>query len=556
MTASLSGVFSIQEFTDAGVLLVGGRVYTYTAGTTTQKVAYTDAAGAVPQTYTADGLGGQYIALNARGELPAPLYLTTGSYDIALKRADGSTVWTRRADPVGDSGNSFIASLAASAGAALIGFIQSGAGAVLRLVQDKLRELVSTTDFGAVANGSSDDTTAATAAQTAAPYVYVPAGKALYTFSAVSYQQFFGHGTMRMGSSTINLPPFPKTGGLICGYNPLSFGSYENAVAGAFTINSANGQLKNNVQVNGTSGSGYATPQGQQRDHVALFFLAAPPTAIVPGASSTYTATTLTATEIGAAGAGAILPGMIADTKHGTPYSGTVLSRSGSTITVDSWWLNGGSPTAGTPANGTGATINPTTVTFAANGVVSTTSTGTDAASGLEMDVFCLNSVGANASTAFDAVGLGTFTALAGYRARGNLQIGCYVQGTGVAVGFIADATVGGYEARNVTGLGFYSRVSGVIKWAVNSIGNVAQDFRNTVINASATYAFTASDVVVVNVSGGAVLTLPAVTGQAGRTITVNASSGCTVKNQAATTIKTLIGGTSAVFSCDGSFWY
>lgn len=103
MSASLSGVFSLQEFSDGGVLLVGGHLYTYTAGTTTQKTAYTDAAGAVPQTYTSDGLGGQYIALNARGELPAPLFLTTGAYDITLKRADGTTVWTRQAVPVGDA---------------------------------------------------------------------------------------------------------------------------------------------------------------------------------------------------------------------------------------------------------------------------------------------------------------------------------------------------------------------------------------------------------------------------------------------------------------------
>ena len=103
MAASLSGVWNVQEFSDSGAPLVGGRLYTYVQGTTTFKSAYTEATGTTPHTYTSDGLGGQYIALNARGELPAPLYLTTGSYDLALKRADGSAIWTRRADPVGDS---------------------------------------------------------------------------------------------------------------------------------------------------------------------------------------------------------------------------------------------------------------------------------------------------------------------------------------------------------------------------------------------------------------------------------------------------------------------
>lgn len=99
MGASQSGVFNIQEWTDLGTPMVGGRLYTYAHGTTTQKVAYTDQSALVPHTYTNDGLGGQYIALNSRGELPASLYLTAGSYDLLLKTAAGATVWTRRADP-------------------------------------------------------------------------------------------------------------------------------------------------------------------------------------------------------------------------------------------------------------------------------------------------------------------------------------------------------------------------------------------------------------------------------------------------------------------------
>lgn len=97
MAASLSGVWNLQEFTDAGVLMASGRLYTYAPATTTQKAAYTDAAGSVAHTYTSDGVGGQYIALNARGELPAPLFLTSGGYDLTLKTSAGATVWTRRA---------------------------------------------------------------------------------------------------------------------------------------------------------------------------------------------------------------------------------------------------------------------------------------------------------------------------------------------------------------------------------------------------------------------------------------------------------------------------
>lgn len=50
------------------------------------------------------------------------------------------------------------ANLAASTGAALVGSIQSGTGAVARTVQTKLRETVSVKDFGATGDGVADDT--------------------------------------------------------------------------------------------------------------------------------------------------------------------------------------------------------------------------------------------------------------------------------------------------------------------------------------------------------------------------------------------------------------
>ena len=160
MSASQSGVFSLQEFTDVGAPLVAGRLYTYTQGTTTHKTAYTDKAGSIAHTYTSDGIGGQYIGLNARGELPAPLYLAAGSYDITLKDSTGATIWTRRADPVDDSAAALGADLASTSGAGMVGFLQSGAGAVSRTLQDKMRESVSVKDFGAIGGGVINDTTA------------------------------------------------------------------------------------------------------------------------------------------------------------------------------------------------------------------------------------------------------------------------------------------------------------------------------------------------------------------------------------------------------------
>jgi len=149
-----------QQYFDSpnGRPLAGGKVYTYAAGTTTPKATYTDSAGITPQTNP--------IILNARGEPDSPIYWD-GSYKVVLKDAHDSTIYTvdnYKSDPFGIV--AYIASIAASAGSSLIGFIQAGAGAILRTVQDKLRETVSAADFGAVGDGVTDDTNALLAAIT------------------------------------------------------------------------------------------------------------------------------------------------------------------------------------------------------------------------------------------------------------------------------------------------------------------------------------------------------------------------------------------------------
>jgi len=189
MTASLSGVFSLQEFTDASVAGLGMRLYTYTAGTTTFKTAYTDSAGLVPHTYTNDGLGGQYIALNARGELPAPLYLTTGSYDICLKRSDGSTVWTRKADPIGDLSVAIANQTDPSQGAGQIGLYDSLAPSFLKVTSDLLQlnevsilRFIDRAKWSGIAAGTNADdlssnwNTAMAAASAKGLHLFVPPG--------------------------------------------------------------------------------------------------------------------------------------------------------------------------------------------------------------------------------------------------------------------------------------------------------------------------------------------------------------------------------------------
>lgn len=71
--------------------------------------------------------------------------------------------------------NEIVSDNAASSGSSLIGFIHSGTGAVVRTIQDKNRESVTVTDFGADSTGSSDSRAAFALANTNGPFI-IPRG--------------------------------------------------------------------------------------------------------------------------------------------------------------------------------------------------------------------------------------------------------------------------------------------------------------------------------------------------------------------------------------------
>jgi len=170
-----------QFFDDSGVPLAGGLLYTYAAGTATAAVTYTSNTGVTANSNP--------IVLDSAGRVVEEIWLTTGStYKFILKDSTFVQIWSKDNIPGANDStmlNDFKAELANSAnpilGDALVGFRQSNsggnlAGSVGRTVHQKLQEIVSVKDFGAVGDGVTNDTAAIQAALNGNTSVFFPAG--------------------------------------------------------------------------------------------------------------------------------------------------------------------------------------------------------------------------------------------------------------------------------------------------------------------------------------------------------------------------------------------
>lgn len=165
-----------RSFTDAGVPAASYLLYTYAAGTTTPKAAFTDAAGLVPHPNP--------IVLDAKGEA---VIFYDGNYKLELKTPLGVTVTGYPVDnfetPVmpstlsANTGGGLIGflygavygagsigkwlqDLAQTAGASFVGFANGAAGSKTRTVENKLRDHRSITDFSTIVADGTDQTAA------------------------------------------------------------------------------------------------------------------------------------------------------------------------------------------------------------------------------------------------------------------------------------------------------------------------------------------------------------------------------------------------------------
>lgn len=183
MTVNLSALAGAgqQFFDNNGVILSGGKLYSYAAGTSTPQATYTSISGATAHTNP--------IVLDSAGRIATgEIWLTNGSaYKFVLK--DSSDVLIATYDNilgVNDTSEllAYEAAIAASSGSSLVGFIQSGTGPVATTVQAKLRATsVSVVDFGANTTGASSSSAAFTNANSTGNQVVITKGTYLLSTS-------------------------------------------------------------------------------------------------------------------------------------------------------------------------------------------------------------------------------------------------------------------------------------------------------------------------------------------------------------------------------------
>jgi hypothetical protein len=261
------GGVAAQFFDNSGNVLTGGKIYTYSAGTTTNQATYTsntgitfhsnpiilDASGRVPggeiwldgsNQYkfviedqnnvligTYDNITGINANLNyvvgeetqTATQSQTLFTLTSISYTIGTNTLavyvngskqinninyseSGSTsVLFLTGLNVGDVVN-FITSVTLSVGvgaSSLIIYTPAGTGAVVTTVQAKLRESISVLDFGADRTGATNSTTAFTNAAAAATPQAVFVPKGSYAITGTVTGKFYSLGTVTITSGTV-----------------------------------------------------------------------------------------------------------------------------------------------------------------------------------------------------------------------------------------------------------------------------------------------------------------------------------------------------------------
>jgi hypothetical protein len=189
---NMAGLF-VSPFTPAlalnGIIAPAATLTFYATGTSTPANVYAD-AGLVTSL-------GSVVTANAQGQFVAIYLSPTQVYRAVLKTSAGVVLGD--IDPVTES---TLTQLSLSSGTSLVGFLQTGAGAIAGTAQAKLREVVSVKDFGALSDGSISGATVTGTDNTAA-FLAAVASVANYGTVFVPAGQYRIIGPIAVGTKTV-----------------------------------------------------------------------------------------------------------------------------------------------------------------------------------------------------------------------------------------------------------------------------------------------------------------------------------------------------------------
>jgi Pectate lyase superfamily protein len=206
-----------QALTDTGAIGNGYKLYTYVGGTvSTPQTTYTDSTGTVANSNPIIlGSNGRFQSVN--------VWVTTGvTLKLVLTDSTGAVITGGTMDnvPAINNGN-----------ATGVNYTSTGSSTT-RSVSTKLGEFVSVKDYGAIGNGSTDDTAAIQAALAASKRLYFPAGTYLCgsaIFDNVPVTQgLYWYGEKRGGLDQIDGTVIKYTGSGICFKFQQAIGSSDN----------------------------------------------------------------------------------------------------------------------------------------------------------------------------------------------------------------------------------------------------------------------------------------------------------------------------------------
>lgn len=140
-------VAPFQQFFDtSGAPLANGMIYIGAANLdaeTNPIAVFWDDAFTIPAAQPIRTINGY----PARNGAPARLYVDAASYSVTVRNAQGRLMYSQLDATAASSLDDFEAAIASSSGANLVGFLQSGTGAVARTAQDKMRDIINVADF-------------------------------------------------------------------------------------------------------------------------------------------------------------------------------------------------------------------------------------------------------------------------------------------------------------------------------------------------------------------------------------------------------------------------